>query len=311
MDSTAKVYSVNISEKKSTIKIPVDKIMLSKKGIKNDAHSGTWHRQVSLLAKERVDAFAKEANKTIQSGEFAENITTSGIDLMKVKLLDRFKIANTLLEVTQIGKTCHGNNCAIFREVGKCVMPKEGIFSRVIKGGAIKKDDRIIHYPRTIKVKVITLSDRACSGEYEDLSGPKIIDILKIYFQDRPWNISFEKVLISDNPNLLKKEVIKTQKDDVDILFTTGGTGIGSRDITPDVIGPLLTMELPGIMDLVRLKYGENNPGALLSRSIAGTINKTLVFALPGSVNAVKEYTEEIVKILEHSIFMLYDISQH
>ena len=100
-------------------------------------------------------------------------------------------------------------------------------------------------------------------------------------------------------------------KDDVDILFTTGGTGIGSRDITPDVIGPLLTMELPGIMDLVRLKYGENNPGALLSRSIAGTINKTLVFALPGSVNAVKEYTEEIVKILEHSIFMLYDISQH
>jgi len=149
-------------------------------------------------------------------------------------------------------------------------MPKEGIFSRVIKGGAIKKDDRIIHYPRTIKVKVITLSDRASSGEYEDL-----------------------------------------RKDDVDILFTTGGTGIGSRDITPDVIGPLLTMELPGIMDLVRLKYGENNPGALLSRSIAGTINKTLVFALPGSVKAVKEYTEEIVKILEHSIFMLYDISQH
>ena len=88
MDSTAKVYSVNISEKKGTIKIPVDKIMLSSKGIKSDAHSGTWHRQVSLLAKERVDAFAKEANKTIQSGEFAENITTSGIDLMKVKLLD-------------------------------------------------------------------------------------------------------------------------------------------------------------------------------------------------------------------------------
>ena len=70
-------------------------------------------------------------------------------------------------------------------------------------------------------------------------------------------------------------------------------------------------MELPGIMDLVRLKYGANNPGALLSRSIAGTINKALVFALPGSVKAVKEYTEEIVKILEHSIFMLYDISQH
>jgi len=311
VDLKAKVYSVNISEEKGTIKTPVNKIMLGSKGIKSDAHSGTWHRQVSLLAKERVDDFAKEASRKIQSGEFAENITTSGIDLTKAKLLDRFKIANTLLEVTQIGKACHGSNCAIFREVGKCVMPKEGIFTRVLKGGAIKKDDKIIHYPRTIKVKVITLSDRASAGDYEDLSGPKIIDILNNYFQDRPWNISFEKVLIADNSILLKKEIMKIKKDNVDILFTTGGTGIGSRDITPDVIAPLLTMELPGIMDLIRLKYGENNPGALLSRSIAGTINKTFVFALPGSVKAVKEYTEEIVKILEHSIFMLYDISQH
>lgn len=311
MDFKAKVYSVNISEEKGTIKKPVDKIMLGSQGIKNDAHSGSWHRQVSLLAKERVDDFAAEAGRAIQSGEFAENITTTGIDLMKVKLLDHFKIGRTLLEVTQIGKTCHGSNCAIFREVGRCVMPKEGIFTRVIKGGSIKKDDKIIHTPRTIKVKVITLSDRASAGDYEDLSGPMIIDILKNYFQDRPWNISFENVLIADNPVLLKKEVMKIKKDNVDILFTTGGTGIGSRDITPDVIAPLLTMELPGIMDLVRLKYGANNPGALLSRSIAGTISKTLVFALPGSVKAVKEYTEEIVKILEHSIFMLYDISQH
>jgi len=90
MDSKAKVYSVNISEEKGMIKIPVNKIMLGSNGIKNDAHSGAWHRQVSLLAKERVDDFAKEAGKTIKSGEFAENITTSGIDLMKVKLLDRF-----------------------------------------------------------------------------------------------------------------------------------------------------------------------------------------------------------------------------
>jgi MOSC domain-containing protein YiiM len=110
MDFKAKVYSVNISEEKGTIKKPVDKIMLGSKGIKNDAHSGSWHRQVSLLAKERVDDFAKEASRKIQSGEFAENITTSGIDLTKVKLLDRFKISNTLLEVTQIGKTCHGSN---------------------------------------------------------------------------------------------------------------------------------------------------------------------------------------------------------
>ena len=142
-----KVLSVNISEKKGTIKLPVNEIIVDKKGIKGDAHSGDWHRQVSLLGKESFDKFSKTAGREIKYGEFAENITTEGFELTKVSLSDRFKIGNVELEVTQIGKECHGNSCAIFRETGDCVMPKEGIFCKVISPGKIKKGDAIFYNP--------------------------------------------------------------------------------------------------------------------------------------------------------------------
>ena len=130
---TGTVISVNISEKKGTIKHPVGSIELNEMGVLGDAHAGPWGRQVSLLAKESIEMFAKDAGRQIQNGEFAENITTDGLVLHHTKPLDRFRIGGTELEVTQIGKKCHGDNCAIFREVGNCVMPKEGIFCRVIK----------------------------------------------------------------------------------------------------------------------------------------------------------------------------------
>ena len=142
-----KVLSVNISEKKGTIKLPVNEISVDNQGVKGDAHSGDWHRQVSLLGKESFDKFSKIAGREIKYGEFAENITTEGFELAKVSLSDRFKIGNVELEVTQIGKECHGNSCAIFRETGDCVMPKEGIFCKVISPGKIKKGDAIFYNP--------------------------------------------------------------------------------------------------------------------------------------------------------------------
>lgn len=139
----AKVVSVNISEQKGTIKKPCETIALNNKGVVNDAHAGDWHRQVSLLAKESIDKFEKTLGRKIAFGEFAENITTSGILLFELKPGQILKIGATSLEVTQIGKKCHGNNCQIFQEVGKCVMPKEGIFCKVIKEGSIKPGNLI------------------------------------------------------------------------------------------------------------------------------------------------------------------------
>lgn len=143
------IVSVNISEKKGTIKVPVDTIELTATGVKNDAHAGKWHRQVSLLAKESNEKFALAAKRKIAYGEFAENITTEGIVLYKTIPGDRLIIGETELEITQIGKKCHGDNCAIFREIGSCVMPKEGIFAKVIKGGFIKAGDKLVYIPQS------------------------------------------------------------------------------------------------------------------------------------------------------------------
>lgn len=139
------VVSVNISEKKGTIKVPVSTIELNSTGVANDAHAGKWHRQVSLLAKESNEKFAIAAKRKVAYGEFAENITTEGIVLHKTIPGDRLIIGETELEITQIGKKCHGDNCAIFREIGSCVMPKEGIFARVIKGGIVKAGDKMVY----------------------------------------------------------------------------------------------------------------------------------------------------------------------
>lgn len=124
-----KVISVNISENKGTGKHPVEKITVTEAGVMGDAHAGDWHRQVSLLAMESIEKFSKEAKRKIAFGEFAENITTKGIELPRCHIFDRFRIGETELELTQIGKECHGTACAIFKEVGNCVMPREGIFA--------------------------------------------------------------------------------------------------------------------------------------------------------------------------------------
>ncbi|MEA3443213.1 MAG: MOSC domain-containing protein [Bacteroidota bacterium] len=141
------ILSVNISEKKGTVKRPVERILVNNKGVINDAHAGDWHRQVSLLGKESFERFSKTSGRTVVFGEFAENITTEGIELFHSTPGDRFLIGNVELEVTQIGKKCHGTGCAIFAEVGNCVMPKEGIFCKVIQSGEINKGDTMIYVP--------------------------------------------------------------------------------------------------------------------------------------------------------------------
>ena len=306
-----KVISVNISEKKGTIKHPVEEITITKTGVMEDAHAGDWHRQVSMLALESVEKFSKEAKRKINFGEFAENITTQGIDLPKCHIFDRFRIGETELELMQIGKECHGTACAIFKEVGNCVMPKEGIFCRVLKTGKIKPNDEIVYVPKVLRTSIITLSDRASSGRYEDRSGPKIKEILNSFFSARNQRFELRNVLIPDDADALRTLLRQHGKDGADFIFTSGGTGIGERDITVETVSGMLDKQLPGIMELIRVKYGMEKPNALLSRGVAGTIGKTIVYTLPGSVKAVTEYMSEITKTMEHALFMLHGIDKH
>lgn len=137
------VTSVNISEKKGVRKNRVDEIVLKKEiGIEGDAHAGSWHRQISLLAEESVDK-AKEKIPGLTAGAFAENINTRGLELFTLPIGTKLKIGSALTEVTQIGKQCHDNGCAIKKATGDCVMPREGIFVQVIEDGTVKAGDDI------------------------------------------------------------------------------------------------------------------------------------------------------------------------
>lgn len=140
----AKVVAVNTSEKKGVVKKPRDEIKLVEDfGISGDAHAGKWHRQVSLLALESIEKMKKLGINDLSYGVFAENITTEGIELYTLPIGTTFIINDVVLELTQIGKECH-QGCEIRKLVGDCVMPREGIFTRVIKGGTIKPGDEII-----------------------------------------------------------------------------------------------------------------------------------------------------------------------
>jgi molybdenum cofactor synthesis domain-containing protein len=311
MNNILEVKSLNISEKKGTIKVPRPAIHFFEEGIKEDAHQGKWHRQVSLLGTDSIEKFEKELGRKINFGEFAENLTTEGLPVYKTHPLDRFVSGEIELEVTQIGKKCHGTSCVIYRETGNCVMPKEGIFCRVIKGGEMKTGDKLEYFPKVFKVKVITLSDRAFNGVYTDKSGPKITEISRKWFTKKELKCEFENLIVPDEPDELANAMLDGFNEECDIIFTTGSTGIGDRDIAIETIQPMLDKEIPGIMELIRVKYGLEKPNALLSRGIAGVKNKTLVFAMPGSPKAIAEYLEEINKVLWHSFLMLHGIDSH
>jgi molybdenum cofactor synthesis domain-containing protein len=164
---------------------------------------------------------------------------------------------------------------------------------------------------KNLEIQIITLSDRASRGEYEDLSGPEIKKMVDAYLTEKAWKFKTRIIVIPDDPAQLETLLILAKESKKDIVITTGGTGIGPRDITPEVAKKMIEKEIPGIMENIRLKYGQIHHNALLSRSVAGVMGKTQLYCLPGSVKAVKEYMAEILKTLEHLIFMMYGVDVH
>lgn len=163
--------------------------------------------------------------------------------------------------------------------------------------------------PEIFKVRIITLSDRAHAGVYSDLSGPAVVKYVRYAMSSAGWECEIISTVLPDDPVALHTAL--TEAPMPDLIITTGGTGIGPRDFTADVVRPLLTKEIPGVMEQIRVKYGNRNPKALLSRGVAGVAGKTLIYTLPGSVKAVHEYMAEIVKTMEHTFYMLYGIDVH
>jgi molybdenum cofactor synthesis domain-containing protein len=301
-----RISSVNLSREKGTVKLPVPEGTLDPQGFAGDAHAGPGDRQVSLLGVEAVELLAVDMGRAIGPGEFGENLTVAGLDASQVGILDRFRCGGTELEVTHIGKECHGDGCTIFRQSGRCVMPGEGIFCRVVSGGTLRPGDTLTHEWRLLHARIITLSDRAHAGVYEDRSGPRLAVRVEAFLDTHRFHPSVERVLLNDDPDPLRGALAAARSGGIDLVFTTGGTGIGPRDHAPEIVTEACDRLIPGIMESIRHRFGADHPAALLSRSVAGVAGQTLVFALPGSVRAGEEYADEIFRVLDHAIRMLH-----
>ncbi len=246
-----KVLAICISEKKGTQKQEVSEAKLVPDwGIEGDAHAGHWHRQVSLLSFEKIDEFRKKG-AAVEFGAFGENLVVEGFDLKDIPVGTRIRVGSCLLELTQVGKACH-SHCEIYKVMGDCIMPREGVFTEVLEGGVIRPGDEVSLLPldpdRPMTAAVITLSDRASRGEYEDKSGPLIREILT----ENHYKV-LETIVLPDGKPLLEKELMRlADQRQVNVIFTTGGTGFSVRDLTPGATMEVSDRMSPGIGEAPR-----------------------------------------------------------
>ena len=304
-------------------------------GIEGDAHAGHWHRQVSLLSAEQVEAFnqriacsnaqilekaklttldAKESDNIAEPGEtekaiiepaiegtFGENILVSGIDLRQLPVGSTLTAGAVILKLSQIGKECH-SHCQIFHRVGDCIMPREGVFATVEQGGVLTLGMPItVHLPAAdapLRAAVVTLSDKGSRGERVDTAGPRAAELLAAAGYE-----VVEQVLLPDVQAKIERELKRlADSRQVDLIITTGGTGMAPRDVTPEATLAVATRSVPGIAEAIRAGSLAITKRAMLSRGVSVLRNSTLIVNLPGSKKAVEEALEIVLPVLEHGI---------
>lgn len=299
-----KVMAVCVSEARGTPKRNIGRARLRADwGVEGDAHAGNWHRQVSLLSYEAVQAFnARGAN--VADGAFGENLLVSGFDFKRLPVGTRLRCGDVRLEITQIGKECH-NHCAIYKAMGDCIMPREGVFARVLEGGTIAVGDEMVLVPRTAprpwQAAVITLSDRSARGEREDKSGPAVAARLR----ENGCEV-VEQLLLADDAAALKKQLVRLcDQRQLDLVLTTGGTGFGPRDVTPEATLAVADRQAPGIAEAIRAASLVITKNAMLSRAVSVIRGKTLIINLPGSPRACMESMDVFLDTIPHAMALL------
>ena len=272
-------------------------------GIEGDAHGGSWHRQVSLLSADKIAAFnARGAN--VQPGAFGENLVVEGFDFRALPVGTLLRCGDVLLEMTQIGKECH-SHCEIFKRMGECIMPTQGVFARVLEPGEIRVGDEMEIQPRTEprpwQAAVITLSDKGARGERRDESGPAIAKRLT----EAGYEV-VEQLLLADEAAPLKAQLMRlADQRQLDLILTTGGTGFGPRDITPEATLAVAHRSAPGIAEAMRAASLAITPRAMLSRAASVIRGKTLIINLPGSPKACMECMDVFLDTIPHAMGLL------
>ena len=297
-----RIVAVCISEKKGTVKKDVGECrMIEDYGLENDAHAGSG-RQVSLLSYEKVEAFRKRSGGAVElpPGVFGENLLIEGFDLKNCPVGTRFKSGEVLLEITQIGKQCH-SGCEIMKKTGECIMPTEGVFAKVLKGGTVKNGDEIEKIRAPFRAAIITASDRCAAGEREDKSGPKIEELIT-----QAGYVTAGTLLLTDDEDGLAEALIRiADEEKPDVIFTTGGTGFSPRDRMPEATLRAAERQAPGIAEGIRAYSIGITPKAMLSRAVSVIRGKTLIVNLPGSPKAVEECLGFLLPVLDHGLEIL------
>ena len=293
-----RICALCISENRGTVKKPVCSVRAVEDfGLEGDAHAGRWHRQVSLLGAEEVAAF-RARGADVQEGSFGENIVVEGFDLPGLPVGSLLRSGDVLLEITQIGKECH-QHCAIYQAVGDCIMPRCGVFARVLRGGDLHVGDEISRLYRTA---VITLSDSCSRGENEDRSGPAICECLEA---DGRYKVA-RTLLLPDEPEQLTAELCRlADEENMDLILTTGGTGFSPRDRTPEATLEAADRLAPGIAETIRAESLKITPRAMLSRGVSVLRGAALIINLPGSPKACRESLTVILDTLPHGLDLL------
>ena len=299
-----KLLAICTSPKRGTVKTEVPSAVLTPEwGIAEDAHGGNWHRQVSMLSAEKIEAFRKKI--WVDYGAFGENLVIEGFDFRSLPVTSRFAIGDVVLEMTQIGKECH-NDCVIKQQTGECIMPHEGVFARVLTGGEIHVGDEVTLLPALenppLRAAVITLSDKGSRGEREDKSGPLIVEMLTA-----AGYVVEETMILPDEAKALKAQLIRMADGrQVNLVLTTGGTGFSPRDITPEATMEVVERPTPGIPEAMRAESMKITPKGCLSRSAAGIRGRSLIINLPGSKKASAENILAVIDPVAHGLDMLY-----
>jgi molybdenum cofactor synthesis domain-containing protein len=298
-----KVLAVCTSPKKRTAKHNLGRAeFIAGYGIAGDAHAGPWHRQVSLLSHNKIEDFRAEGAE-VEDGAFGENLVVEGIDFRNLPVGTVLECSDVLLEITQIGKECH-SHCAIYKAMGDCIMPREGVFAEVLRGGFISAGDemKIVEKEKVpYKVWIITASDKGSKGEREDLSGPVVRDIaVGMGYAAAGYT------LLPDDQAVLERELKRIcDKRLADLILTTGGTGFSPRDRMPEATAAVAERLAPGIAEAMRSGSMAITKRAMLSRAIAAIRKSTLIINLPGSHKAAKENLEIVLPELRHGLDIL------